>query len=673
MGASQFWHRLVRSIRLAKPRKHPASASERSACVPGSMPGNHAVSVVIPVYGKGAMTRVCLDSVFRTVGRIVPEVIVVDDCSPEGTLAEILGMNGVRILRNERNLGFIGSCNRGAEEAIGDVVVFLNNDTICLPGWLDALVGTLVESSSIGLVGAQLIYPDGTLQESGAIVWRSGEAQQIGRGRHPGEPEFSCLRDVDYCSGACIALRRNDFTRLGMFDSLYAPAYYEDTDLAFRVRKAGMRVVVQPASRVIHLEGATGGTDTSSGVKKNQVENRVKFRDRWRNDLDAHFARGTREELAWRRHKPRLLVVDTMVPRPDKDSGSVRMAALLECAVQVGFDVVFCDVDPRQNDEAARHPLAAKGVMVLHRPWWGGAEEYLAIHGAEIDAVILCRPNNFRRLHRVVRRFAPRAALVYDTIDLHCLRLQRELEINPNDALRKRADRYRDLECMAASRSDLVYVVSSAEIPILMKMVPEANVRVLSNIHEPRGQVPGPEGRNGLLFLGGFQHAPNIDAVMHFIHDIFPKVRERFPETIFRVVGSDPPPSLLELSVPGVEILGYVENIDPILDRSRIMVAPLRFGAGVKGKINTAMANGLPVVTSKVGAEGMGLVDGKNCLIADEPGDVAAAIARLILDDATWSSIAKEGFAVIADQFSRKLALDEMQHLKEMVSSRFDR
>lgn len=637
------------------------------------MPGKHTVSVVIPVYGKGAMTRACLDSVFRTVGQVVPEVIIVDDCSPEGTISEILGMSGIRILPNEQNLGFIGSCNRGAKEAVGDVVVFLNNDTICLPGWLDALVGTLVETPSIGLVGAQLIYPDGTLQESGGIVWRSGEPHQIGRGRNPDEPEYSCLREVDYCSGACIALRRGDFVRLGMFDPLFAPAYFEDTDLAFRVRKDGMKVVVQPASRVIHLEGATGGTDTASGVKKYQIENQVKFRDRWQLDLDNHFARGTREEVGLRRRKPRLFVVDTLVPRPDKDSGSVRMVALLECAVQAGFDVVFSDVESGQNDEMARRPLAAKGVTVLHRPWWGGAAEYIAVHGAEIDAVMICRPNNFRRLHRIVRRFAPRAALVYDTIDLHCLRLDREQEVNPSDGLKRRAQRYRELECMAASRSDLVYVVSPVEVPILRTMVPGANVRVLSNIHEPRTDVSGPQGREGLLFLGGFQHAPNVDAVMYFVTDVFPKVRERFPEAIFRVVGSDPPPSLLGLQVPGVEILGYVEDIEPILDRSRVMVAPLRFGAGVKGKINTAMANGLPVVTSTVGAEGMGLVDGKNCLIADESGNVAAAIARLILDDATWSSIASAGFAVIADQFSRKLALDEMLHLKGMVSNRFDR
>lgn len=630
------------------------------------------VSIVIPVYGKGAMTRECLDSVFRTTGMAVTEILVVDDCTPGGPIPELQGLDRIRLLRNERNLGFIGSCNRGAEEAVGDVVVFLNNDTICLPGWLDALVGTLVGNPSIGLVGAQLVYPDGTLQESGGIVWRGGEAHQIGRGRHPGEPEYSCLREVDYCSGACIALRRVDFMRLGMFDSLFAPAYFEDTDLAFRVRKDGKKVVVQPASRIIHLEGATGGTDTSSGVKKYQVDNRAKFRERWQLDLDDHFARGTREDVAVRRGKPRLLVVDTLVPRPDKDSGSVRMVAMLECALQAGWDVVFSDVEPGRDDETARRRLAAKGVMVLHRPWWGGAAEYLAVHGPEIDAVMICRPNNFRRLHRIVRRFAPRAALVYDTIDLHCLRLERECEVRPSDALMRRAGRYRELECLAASRSDLVYVVSSAEVPILRKMVPEANVRVLSNIHEPRTGVPGPQGRDGLLFLGGFQHAPNVDAVLHFVAEVFPKVRERFPEMVFRVVGSDPPPSLLGLRVPGVEILGYVEDIEPILDRSRIMVAPLRFGAGVKGKINTAMANGLPVVSSKVGAEGMGLVDGENCLIADRPDDVAAAIARLNSDDAQWAAVANAGYEVIAAQFSRDLALQEMTHLRKMVARRFE-
>lgn len=664
---------MQRSLRIAFSQTNTLKAPWEAALENSGLRQQCRVSVVIPAFGKGAMTRRCVESVLGTTRRLDVEIIVVDDCSPPGSLDEIRSMAEVRYLMNEVNQGFIKSCNRGGREASGEVLVFLNNDTICLPGWIEPLVDCLENNSLCGLVGAKLIYPNGSLQEAGAVVWSSGEGHQVGRGRNSNEPEFRHVREVDYCSGACLAIRQREFLALNGFDTFFSPAYYEDTDLAFRIRQLGLKVLVQPASRIIHLEGATGGMDLNSGVKKHQAENRLKFLSRWRDVLESHFARGTTADLAIRRGKPRLLVVDTGIPRPDKDSGSVRMAALLECAVEAGFDVVLGTMRRNPGDEDSIRRLESRGIMVLSRPWWRNVPEYLSVHGAEIDAVMISRPNNWKQLHRQVRRFAPRAALVYDTIDLHCLRLERELEISPTKELKRRADRYRDLECMAASRSDLVYVVSSAEIQVLREMVPEANIRVLSNIHEPRKNVPGPNGREGLLFLGGFQHAPNLDAVMHFVHDVFPKVRERCPEAVFRVVGSDAPASLLELNIPGVEVVGYLEDIEPMLDRARVMVAPLRFGAGVKGKINTAMANGLPVVTSTLGAEGMGLVSGENCLIADNPEEVAIAIKRLMSDDATWSSIAKKAHAVIADRFSRKLALDEMLHLKEMVTKRFDR
>ncbi len=211
---------------------------------PDQMPcaSNPEVSIVIPVYNKWAYTAACLRSLAETSCAAGFEVIVVDDQSTDETAQRLPAVNGLVHLRNEQNLGFVGSCNRGAEQARGRYIVMLNNDTQVLDGWLDALLETFERYPDTGLAGARLVYPDGSLQEAGGIVFRDGSGWNYGRDDDPDRPDYQFVREVDYCSGACIMLPTGLFRELGGFDSHYAPAYYEDTDLAFRVRARGLKV-----------------------------------------------------------------------------------------------------------------------------------------------------------------------------------------------------------------------------------------------------------------------------------------------------------------------------------------------------------------------------------------------------------------------------------------------
>lgn len=252
------------------------------------------VSVVIPVYNQLDFTLRCLISIAEHPSRASVEIIVCDDASDDGTPAVLAALPGVRYIRNDTNLGFLYSCNRAAREARGAYLLFLNNDTQVQEGWLDHMLALFGADGRAGLVGAKLLFPDGRLQEAGGIVWRDGSAHNWGRYDDPRKPEYNQVREVDYCSGACLMIEASLFRALGGFDVRYAPAYYEDTDLAFRVHQAGRKVLYQPKAVVVHHEGVSHGTDTSKGVKAHQVANQAKFVERWRNQLEEfHFPKPT--------------------------------------------------------------------------------------------------------------------------------------------------------------------------------------------------------------------------------------------------------------------------------------------------------------------------------------------------------------------------------------------
>jgi GT2 family glycosyltransferase len=271
------------------------------------------VSIVIPVHDGWEYTDACLRTLRETLpNELRAEIIVVDDASTDHTSERVTQLRRrdarLRLVRNRRNQGFIASCNRGARAATGDILLFLNNDTVLLPGWLPPLLRVFREHPEAGAVGAKLLFPQGLLQEAGGLIFRDGSAAHFGRGDAEIDGElYSFLREVDYCSGALLATPRALFSEVGGFDKRYRPAYYEDVDYCFRVRALGRRVYCQPESVVVHREGATSGTDLSQGVKRYQAINHAKFRDRWAAELvlqpvrPREFTRATWRSLAVRR------------------------------------------------------------------------------------------------------------------------------------------------------------------------------------------------------------------------------------------------------------------------------------------------------------------------------------------------------------------------------------
>ncbi len=621
------------------------SASDlRPVVVPSST--EPLVSIVIPVYRGASLLHQCLQTIASNAGDVSFEVIVVNDDPGDADVGALLAVtSGVRVIVNEQNLGFLESSNVGVAASLGQYVVLLNSDTEPQAGWLDALLDRFARVPALALAGSRLIYPDGRLQEAGGVIFRDGSAMNYGNGADPEDPRYTFARPVDYCSAAAVMVRRDVWNELGGFDPVFAPAYYEDVDFCFRARRSGYEVWFEPRARVIHHEGGSHGTDLRKGVKRHQRLNQERFLERWKEEISGapavHHALRLEGATADRRTGPRIVVYDHQIPAADQDAGSLRMESILELLAQEGARPLFVPANSVDLPEY-RSRLEVAGVEVAVPPWSPDLSSVMERVGADADIALLSRVLVAAPVLPMVREHLPRAQVVFDTVDLHHRREAGRLA-DSHDLGSTVPAAYRELEYAVMRASDLTVVVSQEEKDYLLAEVPNLPVAVIPVANKVRSDVPPRADRRGFIFVGGYRHPPNVDAARWLGESIWPAARGAGVAGPLEIIGPDAPSEVVELDGGDLAVRGWVPDLEPVLDGALALVAPLRYGAGTKGKVTQALANGLPVITTPIGAEGLDLVDGESAIIAESNSDFVNAMRRLERDPELWQRLSENG------------------------------
>lgn len=626
------------------------------------------VSVVIPAHNKASVTYACLAALQLAWNKASFEVILVDDASTDETTEIEQMVSGITVVRHEETQRFIRACNSGAAKARGEYVVLLNNDTEPTSGWLDELIDAFERFPNVGLAGSKLLYPDGSLQDAGGIIWGTGEPWNYGNRQNPWEPRFSYARQADYLSGAAMMTTKKIWDELDGLSSYLEPMYFEDTDFAFKVRDAGYSTWFVPSSIVYHYEGMTSGIDTGSGFKRYQEVNHPKFKRRWVKAFQGFSKPGTAPDLEKDRGiTGRVLFIDYTTPSPDQSAGSYAALEEIKLVQALGYKVTFLPENLAYMGKYT-HDLEKMGVEMIISPFYQSVAEFLTARGKEFDAFYITRYHVVNEMVPQIRAINPEAAIIMNNADLHYLRMLRKAVAEKDDTQLGAARAVREQELAAMRSVDLVLSYNDKEHAVI-EAQSEGSVKVMTCpwVLDCPETVKPYAGRKGLSFLGGFQHHPNVEGIKWFAKSVMQELGNARPDLHLSLYGSRMGSDVQALEADNIAPIGFIEDVADAYDQHLVFVAPLLSGAGIKGKVLAALAHGVPCVLSSMAAEGIGLRDRLDAMIADTPAEWISAITRVHDDPDLWALLSQNGHLLAKTQFSFEGGKDKMRAAFEAI------
>jgi GT2 family glycosyltransferase len=613
------------------------------------------VSIVIVLFNRAELTFRCLRSIAATADGMAIEVILVDNASSDETLALAARIDGATTVRFEENRGYLAGCNVGARSARGTHVLLLNSDTELVPGTLAAAVDALEGNDRVGAVGARLILPDGSLQEAGSIIWRDGSCLGYGRGEDPEGAPYAFTRDVDFCSAAFLLTRRSLFEQLGGFDTVYAPAYYEDADYCARVWQAGYRVRYDPRVTVRHYE--FGSSRSNEHAITQQLARRSLFVARHHGWLRGRREFAPAAALDARVHgsdRRRILVFDDRVPHTALGSGFPRAVELVRTLVALQWEVTFYPlwiVDEPWEEVYSELPRSVE-VMTGLGP--AGAKTFLRERAGLYRVVLVSRSHNIDRLRAALgppESWCPDTPIVYDAEAVQASREAMRRRIGGTGVAQHDLEDAIGMELRNITAFDAVITVSALERECLART--GRPVHLITHQVRPQPGCRSFKDRSGFLFVGAFgEQSPNADSILWFCANVLPRLRALLGPVGVTIAGHAPPPEVIALGDQGVRVLPDVADLSPIYNAARVVIAPTRFAAGIPLKVIHAAAAGVPVVCTHLLAQQLTWRHGIELLAADDAADFTHECASLHEDTKQWQAIRRAALDRVAKDHS---------------------
>lgn len=635
------------------------------------------VSCIVPVFNKAEMTAHFLTQLRGIAGdadgpRI--EVIVVDNGSTDRTASIDEWTENLVVIRTDRPLGYTKACNLGAAAARGRQLLFLNNDMEIAP---DAIANAFetAQEKNVGAVGGRIILTNGILQEAGSIAWRDGSTLGYGRGESPTDGRYLFKRDVDFCSGCFLMVRREIFEELDGFSEDFSPGYYEETDLCARIWDRGDRVIYDPSVLVTHYEYASYSSGRPPSVSRAiMARHRQFFVDRNPSFLAGQRSPNLRNviEASSRSGRPnQVLIFDDLLPDPRFGSGFVRSNTLVQAFNELGWRITTWAHEERASDiEEELEDLGITTIVASRTK--RRLSTYLATQGADVDLIWTCRTHNFAHVRSETmawRQQNPQGRIVADTEAIAALR---ELEVetiagHADDGLARNLVRN---ELSATEAMDAVVTVNEIDLNAARGAIAKP-LYILGHTLSVTPTSRGFEDRQGFLFCGAIHEAesPNLDSLLWYVREVHPLVRQALPGAVLSVVGywrsTVPIPDALA-SAEGVEFVGGVDDLSPYFDSARVFVAPTRFAGGVPHKVHQSMALGLPAVVTPLLRTQL-VEPGQSAndvpVLAPETLDArmfADCCAELYQDETKWTKLRGDALDYMrqhcsAEQFSKAL------------------
>ena len=631
------------------------------------------VSLVLVLFNKAHLTYACLLKLAQLQHSNL-EVLIVVNHSSDQTSALLERLEGrITILREEDNLHFLRACNLAFDQLSpkSEFVGLVNNDALLDPAAISKALQVYRRWPDTGIVGGQILHLDGQLQEAGSAICRDGSCRGLGRRQTPWQPLVQTRRKVDYVSGCFLMIDAALLKKIGGFDTQFAPAYYEETDICVASWKLNRPVVYEPACLLHHVEFASSGqgrSDADSLMRTNQLLFKAKHND-W---LASHPEPGQFRDLPnidhALRHQAypvRLLWIDDNCPDPSQGAGFGRLHTIFTSLADLGCFITLLATDlPKDGKAPDRSMHAVSADFELH---WGREEtlkDLLQQRPTFYTHVVASRRHNQEMLQTCLNNLpkdTPRPQVIADVESLFSIRakshdhLKRTGEIAMAQDLADHPMLHEELN--ALKEFDQLWAVSQLEADLLHNSG-QQTVHLVSHSFAVSDRRPTPNNTAGLLFMGAMNHPglPNLDSLLWLADAVLPALRlqplqpEQAPLTVIGPYRDDLVRPLLERikAVWPVIHLGAVAEVEPILRRHRVLLAPTRFAAGLPHKVQHGMAMGIPVVTTELIASQMGWSNGEGPMASNNAWEFASHIARLYNDPGLWEQVQAAGLACIS-------------------------